>query len=135
MRARHGGGVSRRRHRRQRALAEDDRGHRRAAADSRRAAGDGRKPEVLADSAYIILNRDSRTFSGNFCIDEDVLASEGITDLDQYAFVPGAKQLLTDLFLTSDTRRSTGDRDAQESRQSVNSKSSSLLTILRLICH
>jgi citronellol/citronellal dehydrogenase len=38
-------------------------------------------------------------FSGNFCIDEDVLASEGITDLDQYAFVPGAKKLLTDLFL------------------------------------
>jgi len=59
----------------------------------------GRKPEVLADSAHIILNRDSRTFSGNFCIDEDVLASEGITDLDQYAFVPGAKKLLTDLFL------------------------------------
>jgi citronellol/citronellal dehydrogenase len=59
----------------------------------------GRKPEVLADSAYIIFNRDSRTFTGNFCIDEDVLASEGITDLDQYAFVPGAKKLLTDLFL------------------------------------
>ena len=32
-------------------------------------------------------------------IDEQVLASEGITDLDQYAFVPGAKKLLTDLFL------------------------------------
>src|SRR6266699_1004355 len=57
----------------------------------------GRKPEVLADSAYIIFTRDSRTFSGNFCIDEEVLASEGITDLDQYAFVPGAKKLLTDL--------------------------------------
>ena len=59
----------------------------------------GRKPEVLADSAYIILNRDGRKFSGNFCIDEEVLASEGITDLDGYAFVPGAKKLLTDLFL------------------------------------
>jgi citronellol/citronellal dehydrogenase len=59
----------------------------------------GRTPEVLADSAYIILNRDSRTFSGNFCIDEEVLASEGTTDLDGYAFVPGAKTLLTDLFL------------------------------------
>ena len=59
----------------------------------------GRKPEVLADSAYIIFNRDGRKFSGNFCIDEDVLASEGITDLDGYAFVPGAKKLLTDLFL------------------------------------
>jgi hypothetical protein len=28
-----------------------------------------------------------------------VLASEGITDLDGYAFVPGATKLLTDLFL------------------------------------
>ena len=59
----------------------------------------GRKPEILADSAYVIFNRDSRKFSGNFCIDEDVLGSEGITDLDGYAFVPGAKNLLTDLFL------------------------------------
>jgi citronellol/citronellal dehydrogenase len=59
----------------------------------------GRTREVLADSAYIIVNRDSRMFSGNFCIDEDVLASEGITNLDRYAFVTGAKKLLTDLFL------------------------------------
>ena len=59
----------------------------------------GRKPEILADSAYVIFNRDSRKFSGNFCIDEDVLASAGITNLDGYAFAPGAKQLLTDLFL------------------------------------
>ena len=60
---------------------------------------EGRTPEVLADSAHIIVNRDSRKFSGNFCIDEDVLASEGITNLDRYAFVPGAKKLQADLFL------------------------------------
>ena len=59
----------------------------------------GRTPEVLADSAHIILTRDSRTFTGQFCIDEDVLASEGITDLDRYAFVPGTKDYQTDLFL------------------------------------
>jgi citronellol/citronellal dehydrogenase len=59
----------------------------------------GRTPAVVADSAHIILNRDSRTFSGNFCIDEEVLASEGITDLDEYAFVPGTKNLRADLFL------------------------------------
>jgi citronellol/citronellal dehydrogenase len=59
----------------------------------------GRTPEILADSAYIIFNRNSRRFSGNFCIDEDVLASEGITNLDRYAFVPGAKKLQADLFL------------------------------------
>jgi citronellol/citronellal dehydrogenase len=63
---------------------------------------EGRTPEVLADSAYVIVNRDSRKFSGNFCIDEDVLASEGITNLDTYSFVPGAKKLQTDLFLDSE---------------------------------
>jgi citronellol/citronellal dehydrogenase len=58
-----------------------------------------RKPEIVADSAYIILNRDSRRHTGNFYIDEEVLASEGVTDLDAYAVVPGTKRLLPDLFL------------------------------------
>ena len=59
----------------------------------------GRKPEILADAAHVILNRDSRKNTGNFYIDEEVLAAEGITDLDPYAFVPGTKQFVTDLFL------------------------------------
>jgi citronellol/citronellal dehydrogenase len=59
----------------------------------------GRTPEILADSAYVILNRDSRTFSGHFCIDDEVLASEGTTDLSAYAFAPGTQPLVTDLFL------------------------------------
>jgi citronellol/citronellal dehydrogenase len=58
-----------------------------------------RKPDILADSAYLILNRDSRSHTGNFYIDEEVLASEGVTDLDRYAVVPGTKHFLPDLFL------------------------------------
>jgi citronellol/citronellal dehydrogenase len=47
-----------------------------------------RKPEIMADAAYIILTRRARDFSGNFCIDEEVLASEGVTDLKSYAVDP-----------------------------------------------
>jgi citronellol/citronellal dehydrogenase len=57
-----------------------------------------RKPEILADAAYIILTRSSREFTGHFCIDEDVLASEGITDLDSYSVAPG-NPLQPDFFL------------------------------------
>ena len=57
-----------------------------------------RKPAIMADAAYAILNRDSRGATGNFYIDETVLREEGVTDLDQYAVTPGAR-LYTDLFL------------------------------------
>jgi citronellol/citronellal dehydrogenase len=57
-----------------------------------------RTPEILADAAYYILRRPSKTCTGNFFIDETVLAEEGITDLSGYSVVPGA-QLYTDLFL------------------------------------
>ena len=58
-----------------------------------------RTPEILADAAYIILNRPSKDATGNFYVDDEVLASEGITDLDKYAVVPGTKDFLLDFFL------------------------------------
>ena len=58
-----------------------------------------RTPEILSDSAYIILNRISKECTGNFFVDDEVLASEGITDLDKYSVVPGTKDFLLDLFL------------------------------------
>ena len=58
-----------------------------------------RKPEILADTAHIILSRDSKEWTGNFFVDDEVLASEGITDLDHYAVVPGTKDFLLDFFL------------------------------------
>lgn len=58
-----------------------------------------RTPEILADTAYIIFNRDARKHTGNLYIDEDVLAEEGITDLDKYSVVPGTKRFIPDLFL------------------------------------
>jgi citronellol/citronellal dehydrogenase len=57
-----------------------------------------RKPAIMADAAYAILNRDSRRTTGNFYIDEAVLREEGVTDFEQYAVTPGAR-LYPDLFL------------------------------------
>ncbi|MEY4380107.1 MAG: hypothetical protein RLZZ378_510 [Actinomycetota bacterium] len=58
-----------------------------------------RKPEILSDSAYIIFNRKASECSGNFFIDDEVLASEGITDLSKYAVVPGNTEFIPDLFI------------------------------------
>ena len=60
--------------------------------------GRGRKPEILADAAHWILTQPSRELTGNFFIDEDVLARAGVRDLSSYAVDP-AKPLRTDLFL------------------------------------
>lgn len=57
-----------------------------------------RIPEIMADSAFYILSRPSAECSGNTFIDEDVLAQEGITDLEKYAVKAGSR-LYTDLFL------------------------------------
>lgn len=57
-----------------------------------------RTPDILADCAYYILSKQQLTYTGNTFIDEDVLANEGITDLNKYNVVPGA-QLFQDLFV------------------------------------
>ncbi len=59
----------------------------------------GRKPEILADAAYVIFNRKSTDCTGNFFVDDEVLASEGITDLEKYSVTPGTKDFLLDFFL------------------------------------
>ena len=57
-----------------------------------------RRPEVYADAAYAILNRDSRICTGNTYLCEDVLAEEGVTDLSAYNYVEGA-ELQVDLYV------------------------------------
>jgi citronellol/citronellal dehydrogenase len=57
-----------------------------------------RRPEIVADAAHSILTRGSRTCTGNFFIDEEVLAQQGITDTRRYAVNPQAT-LLSDLFI------------------------------------
>jgi citronellol/citronellal dehydrogenase len=57
-----------------------------------------RKPEIMADAAYLILTRPSRECTGNFFLDEALLRSTGVTDFDRYAVSPGSP-LIPDLFV------------------------------------
>lgn len=62
------------------------------------AVAHSRKPEIMADAAYVVLTRASRSCTGNFYVDEQVLQSEGVTDLEKYSVTPGAK-LRDDFFV------------------------------------
>jgi NAD(P)-dependent dehydrogenase (short-subunit alcohol dehydrogenase family) len=57
-----------------------------------------RTPDMIADAVYYILRKTAAQCSGNTFIDEEVMAAEGITDLEKYSVVPGA-QLYPDLFV------------------------------------
>jgi citronellol/citronellal dehydrogenase len=61
-----------------------------------------RKPAIVADAAHAILTRDSRSCTGNFFIDDQVLADEGIADFAVYANDP-EEALMPDLFLDQET--------------------------------
>lgn len=58
-----------------------------------------RTPDIYADAAYLVLTAPATETTGNFFIDDEVLAAHGITDLDKYRVTPGDEPLTTDLFL------------------------------------
>jgi citronellol/citronellal dehydrogenase len=57
-----------------------------------------RHPAIMADAAYHILTRDSREYTGNFFVDEEVLRAMGVEDFGKYAVEPGVP-LMADFFL------------------------------------
>ena len=57
-----------------------------------------RTPEIMADAAYAILTKPSREFTGHFCVDEELLRGEGVSDFGKYQSVPGS-ELIPDFFL------------------------------------
>jgi citronellol/citronellal dehydrogenase len=62
-----------------------------------------RKPEIVADAAYLILTQPSRSFTGRFVVDEDILAEHGVADFAKYRVDPAAK-LARDFFVDGDPR-------------------------------
>ena len=60
-----------------------------------------RAQEIMGDADYVILTKDSKEFTGNFCIDDNLLADNGVTDFSQYAEVP-FDQLAPDFFVPED---------------------------------
>lgn len=61
-----------------------------------------RSPEIMADAAHIILTSKAAETTGNFFIDDELLAAHGLTDLSRYAAEGVAEADLTpDLFVPS----------------------------------
>ncbi len=58
-----------------------------------------RTPEILADAAWLVLTSDAKQVTGNFFIDDTLLAQHGITDLERYSVTPGTKDFVLDFFV------------------------------------
>ncbi len=63
-----------------------------------RAMAQSRTPEIVADAARVILERDPRAATGNAYIDDEVLAEAGVTDLEHYR-AADTGELALDLFV------------------------------------
>lgn len=68
-----------------------------------------RTPAIMADAAYAMLTKSSKTYTGNFVIDDDVLWGEGVRDFSPYAVDPTAA-LQVDIFVDPDTPMPSGER-------------------------
>jgi citronellol/citronellal dehydrogenase len=64
--------------------------------------GSLRSPEIMADAAYLVLTSDAKTVTGNFFVDDEVLAAHGVVDLSRYN-PPGVADIdiTPDLFVPS----------------------------------
>ena len=58
-----------------------------------------RTPQILADAAYLILTSDAKATSGNFFIDDALLAQHGVSDFEKYSVTPGTKDFIPDFFV------------------------------------
>ena len=58
-----------------------------------------RKPEILADAAWFIFTSESKSTTGNFFIDDELLAKHGVADLEKYSVVPGTTNFIPDFFV------------------------------------
>ncbi|WP_428415692.1 SDR family oxidoreductase [Methylibium sp.] len=58
-----------------------------------------RTPEILADAAWLVLTSDAKAVTGNFFIDDTLLAQHGVTDLEKYSVTPGTKDFVLDFFV------------------------------------
>jgi citronellol/citronellal dehydrogenase len=66
-----------------------------------------RKPDIIADAACKIFQKPSREFTGRFLIDDTFLASEGVTDFDQYRVDP-TQPLAPDFFVPDEMKPPAG---------------------------
>ena len=58
-----------------------------------------RTPEILADAAWHVLTSDAKTTTGNFFIDDTLLAERGVADFERYSVTPGTTEFVPDFFV------------------------------------
>ena len=61
--------------------------------------GKCRTPQILSDAAYLILTSDAKATTGNFFIDDELLAAHGVIDLEPYSVTPGTRDFIPDFFV------------------------------------
>ena len=66
-----------------------------------------RSPDILADAAHAIFEKDAKTFTGRFLIDDTFLYDEGVRDFEPYRMVPGST-LMPDFFVPADSQPPPG---------------------------
>ena len=67
-----------------------------------------RAPEIMADAAHVILCKDSRSFTGRFCIDDVVLHESGVRDFSGYRRADvDESELMPDFFVPDDLPKVT----------------------------
>jgi citronellol/citronellal dehydrogenase len=72
-----------------------------------------RKPDIMADAAYLIFSKPAPEFTGRFVIDDNFLSKNGVQDFDRYRVDP-ARPLAPDFFVPDEIAPpasvSVGDR-------------------------
>ena len=69
-----------------------------------------RTPAIMADAAYVLLNQSAKDYTGQFVIDEFILASAGETNFKQYNQAGYDGPLAADFFIPSEwVARSVSD--------------------------
>lgn len=79
-----------------------------------------RKPEIMADAVYALLCKDSKSITGQFLIDENILKNEGITDFTDYACNPENKDKLMMDFFLDDNALDSGDEKQSSDKTNNN---------------
>ena len=62
-----------------------------------------RTPEILADAAHMIFLKESKSFTGNFLIDDTFMYENGVRDFDQYRVDPSV-DLAPDFFVPDNSK-------------------------------
>lgn len=98
-----------------------------------------RKPEIMGDAVYALICKDSKSITGQFLIDEEILRNEGITDFTNYACNPENKdKLMLDFFVdenleTLGSQEYTLHKATQKDLQDVNKSNEKIAQIFQVI--